>query len=540
MNDVVLPGTGRPMSDFVKQVADEINQLVDAKTCHVCVRHGLTGKLEARENKKYFKAMEFHPMSPEAAITDLERYVRFVTPYKVPKSLNRSQTSALLASPDLKDKLYHLTRIFEFPIPIRQLNGTISMLKEGFNTDSKNGKKAYYCGPPIHQSMKLLEAKGVIDYIFKDFDFDPTHPASRTHAIARLLTPYCQGIMGFHAKSPLWIFQANRSRAGKDYCAAVAPLVFGGIAHEDAPLDRDDSENKRRITSAIIAGHRFMHFANCKLDLDQCQTLEAAVTSKFWHDRVVGTSETVSMSNEIIYSLSYNGAYVPSDDIANRTRRIKFFLDPTVKANEREFPFDLHGWLASENGRRKVIAAIHALVENWKSKKMLPGSVVFTSFPEWGEVIGGIMEAAGYDSPCGEDPEDHKSVVRTWDDDICYLTDLIGKAEPTAWFQTGDIVSKFVKKDPQLAEKMGRYKNETSFSKELGQKLKASAGKDLGGGLKIDLDLADQARPKFKFTPPIKNVPPRKSATESKSSEPQKPTGEEQENDGDPYDPFAT
>ncbi len=58
----------------------------------------------------------------------------------------------------------------------------------------------------------------------------------------------------------MWILQANRPRSDKDYCAAVAPFLFGGYVHEDAPLERNDAENKWRITAAIVSGHRFMPF----------------------------------------------------------------------------------------------------------------------------------------------------------------------------------------------------------------------------------------------------------------------------------------
>ena len=379
------------------------------------------------------------------------------------------------------------------------------MLDEGFHvnnaTPGDSGNKAYYCGHKIDMWMSFPDAKDLIDLIFSKFDWDTAHPQSKVHAIARLLTPYCQGIMGFQAKSPLWIFQANRSRAGKDYLAAIAPLVFAGTAYEDAPLDKDDSENKRRITAAIIAGHRFMHFANCKLDLDQCPSLEAAVTAKFWHDRIIGTSETIQMSNEIIYSLSYNGPVKLSEDMVNRVRRIKLFLPPSTPANSRPFP-DLHGWISSDMGRRKVIAALDAFVENWKAKGRPPGSKKFTSFPEWAAVVGGIMEAAKYDSPCEPDPEDKINMARTWHDDICILAEAIGKKQPGVPLDMADIVKDYVKTDADLDAAMKRHKSEAAYKHELGQQLKKVAGKDLGGGLKIAIDLRGGAgRPKYIFSP---------------------------------------
>ena len=542
MAKIILPGTGLSMRDFVIDTGDEINRLVVATSkstlkavaksakaaipkgtpvgpaiaaaltaslkdgCRICVRHGLTGKLEPKEFKRYFCSMTFHPMSAEAAITDFERHVKFVTAYGVEKSMSRSQAAALIASPDLKDRLYHLSRIFEFPIPIKKGN-SIEDLEEGLHLShvSKKhlaAKKAYYCGPDIDMDMSLQEAHECIAFIFNKFCWDEKgHPQSRDHAIARLLTPYCQGIMGFTAKSPLWIFQANRSRAGKDYCAAIAPIVFEGNAYEDAPLDQDDSENKRRITSAIISGQKFMHFANCKTDLDRCPSLEGAVTAKFWHDRIIGTSETVKMANEIIYSLSFNGNLKLSEDIANRTRRIKLFMPPDMKANGRDFP-DLHGWLLKDDNRRTVIAALKALVKNWISKGKPPGSVKFTSFPEWAEVVGGIMEAADFENPCYPDDEDQINISRTWYDDICSLAEVIGTKQSGVPLPVRDIVENYVKKDSALIERLNSYTSEDSYKKELGQKLHEYSGKDLGGGMMVIIDYDDgKRRPRYSFYP---------------------------------------
>ena len=66
-------------------------------------------------------------------------------------------------------------------------------------------------------------------------------------------------------------------------------------------------------------------------------------------------------------------------------------LSPSIKAN---IPLVISDPFTT--GRRKVIAALAALVRHWKG---LPAKdrpkPPFTSFPEWGEVVGGIMIACG-------------------------------------------------------------------------------------------------------------------------------------------------
>jgi len=177
---------GRPGWNFVKEVAAAINALIEQpqSQCRVCVRHCLTGKLAAREMKDYFSCLEFHPISAPAAVTELERYVEFVTATSVTKSLSQRDASALLASPDLKDALYHLDRILEFPIPMRQSNGTISMPTEGFGFDG--ARHAFYCGKPIEPEVSLTEAKSTLEYVFREFRFD-----RHTHAQESMPSPAC-------------------------------------------------------------------------------------------------------------------------------------------------------------------------------------------------------------------------------------------------------------------------------------------------------------------------------------------------------------
>ena len=85
-------------------------------------------------------------------------------------------------------------------------------------------------------------------------------------------------------------------------------------------------------------------------------------------------------------------------DLANRSRVIRLFYDKEdTNAREFENP-NLHKWVL--DNREKVISAMYSLILNWVKKNMPAGSVKFSSFPEWARVCGGVMESAGYTSPC--------------------------------------------------------------------------------------------------------------------------------------------
>jgi hypothetical protein len=50
--------------------------------------------------------------------------------------------------------------------------------------------------------------------------------------------------------------------------------------------------------------------------------------------------------------------------------------------------------------RELVLSAIHALFKHWELCDRPKGVTPFASFPEWAEVVGGVMGCAGLGDPC--------------------------------------------------------------------------------------------------------------------------------------------
>src|SRR5271165_1897595 len=115
-----------------------------------------------------------------------------------------------------------------------------------------------YCplNAPQIREMSLEEAKQWVRELYQDFPFGSE--LSATLAIARLLTPFCRGIMGSSARPPVWLYEANRARAGKDYLGGCTLVLYEGRANEDPPLDSDAEETRKQVTAALQSGRRFM------------------------------------------------------------------------------------------------------------------------------------------------------------------------------------------------------------------------------------------------------------------------------------------
>jgi hypothetical protein len=274
----------------------------------------------------------------------------------------------------------------------------------------------------------------------------------------------------FNTRTPIFIYMANRERAGKDYCAGCTGMLYEGISTEEPPISNDEGgyahgtdEFKKKIMACMIQGRKRFHSSNNKGLLNNA-VLEAVTTCKVWNDRILGQSKTVTFNNEIDYSLSGNLGIRLTPDLHNRSRIINLHL-VDEDANARIFSNPkLHEWIL-EN-RIAIISALYKLVENWVKKGMPNGSKPFTSYPDWARVVGGIMECAGYMSPCEKDEGGIISLdIDT--DEMKQLFEEVYKFFPEKWIAKEDIRSIAAKENIMPGLDTNSHSGMTSFGIKL-------------------------------------------------------------------------
>lgn len=455
---IELPRLDRPISDFCRDLAKGLEAFYKlnwnktriephnattfcgekndvskrtSKGCLWCVKNGLIGRIvPIAASPSQLERIVFRPFKPEEFVTAIDQHFRVVkvvfndsTNQMEPRrtSITPAQAKVILSSDVFRNALPVVDKLFVYSIPIltgkKSRGGKDSsgkpqsttfpflvMAPEGFNSyvDPSGETVHFYCHNYWETTLKRKEALKILARVYREFKFKSR--VARTHAIAHLLTPFCQSLMGWRKKAPLWMFTADEPRSGKDYLAMISPIIHEGVAVQDPPLE-EESEMKRRITSAIISGRRFQHLANCRGDLDS-PSLEAAITSEFWADRLIGTSDAPVMVNEIIFSMSYNEELDVSPDLRFRSRRchLRKSNSPTNKHvfKTKNLHSLLYSWEPLDKSnpicRKNVLAALLVFVKHWASDGCKLGNP-FTSFIEWAETVGGIMIANGLGDP---------------------------------------------------------------------------------------------------------------------------------------------
>lgn len=410
--EILLPHPGKLISEFVLENSDifKEKELIFFRPDFRDIVE--IGKIKLHKNGEE-KYTGFISVNPNRYITLIEEFIdpgfeewnpKWKGMIFKKKSMSINLSVVVLASHNFRQSLPQIERIFNVPIPIIY-NNKLTFPKKGY--DIRFGSWLPNKAPKIIKlDMKLKEAKDIIYNMLKEFCFKSRQ--DYINAIAGILTPFLKGLFSkFNTRIPMPFYISNRERAGKDYLAGITGIIYEGCALEEPAISSDEKyggngseELRKKITGAMIKGRKRLHFSNNKGYINN-PVLEGLITSEKYSDRPLGKSDILEFDNEMDFSLSGNIGIRWTADLGNRSRFINLFL-AMEDANKRKFENpDLHNWVLKNRG--VILSALYSFVKNWFDEGMIPGKIPFASFPEWAKICGGIMEAAGYDSPCFTD-----------------------------------------------------------------------------------------------------------------------------------------
>jgi len=416
------------------------------------------------------------------------------------KSMSQQIANILISSNILQQSLPHITRIFTIPIPILYEN-KLTFPKRGYDERFKSWLP-HNSPEIIKPNMPLEEAKEIIRKMFNEFCFQSKQ--DYINAIAALITPFLRGLFtSFNTRTPVFFYLGNRERIGKDYLAGITGIVYEGNVLEETAISSDDTKNsssseelRKKILSAMIYGRKRLHFSNNKGYINNV-TFEKIITSQRHSDRILGKNKLAEFDNEIDFSLSGNAGVTFTPDFANRCRFVRLFLD-IEDANKRTFikPY-LHDWVIKN--RELVLSALYSLVKNWINNGMPSGKTEFTSFHQWANICGGIMECADYGSPCIQDKETMHIGGDSETIEMKKLFEICFKKYPEQWISKKDIINCILMGDNDIFSYLDFEKrgDQTKF----GMKLMKFVNRLLSD-IRLTIENSDiqSSQRKFKFT----------------------------------------
>lgn len=217
---------------------------------------------------------------------------------------------------------------------------------------------------------------------------------SRANAIAMFLQPFIRDMI--QGPCPSYHIDKPERGTGAGYLVDTAWSIFeGGPRAHVQTLSHTNEETKKSLTAFLRSGVSTLFLDNIQHKVENAD-LAAALTAGTWTDRVLGSSDTVTIPIRCTWIMAGNRVAFSEDMMR---RNIPIFLDaatnnPSMDRTEAYYKHNpLHEVLLER--RLEHVWACHTLVQNWIAKGRPRGPVALQSFTEWAHVLGGILHAAG-------------------------------------------------------------------------------------------------------------------------------------------------
>ena len=206
-----------------------------------------------------------------------------------------------------------------------------------------------------------------------------------------MVTVFGRGLLPAKSLRPCFIFVANAEGAGKTLLVKCATVPVLGYAPAGTK-PKDEDEMRKALLAAVLEARPVIFFDNAKRHITS-EALEGFLTTQDYEGRILGQSKSFRGENNAVVFITGNGCTV-SPDMRRRSLFCELFLE-VERAEDRVFENNLEVPMLLER-RSEILTALWALIQDWDKDMRPKPSRSNSSFADWSEIIGGIVEHAGY------------------------------------------------------------------------------------------------------------------------------------------------
>jgi hypothetical protein len=284
--------------------------------------------------------------------------------------------------------------------------------------------------PPISEAPSAEDVAQARDLLLDEWlgDFPFSEPADAVNAVAQLLT-----LTGrqFFSLAPLFVTDASTPGSGKGLLVTTLALIGTGEPPHFMELPTDGEEQRKKITSALLAGHALIAWDESHVITGR--TLAMILTAETYSDRLLGGNRMIAVKNRFTQVALGNNVQVWGD---MKRRVVPSRLVPDVEHPEHRANFrhpSLERWVRANRG--KLLAAALTIWRNWDAKGRPEADVTMGSFERWARTVGGALGAAGIPGFLSHtagwlDGSDQDATE--WEDHLAHLRGIFGDEHFTA------------------------------------------------------------------------------------------------------------
>lgn len=250
--------------------------------------------------------------------------------------------------------------------------------------------------PEIHAEAGLDDATESMDALAEIIaDFPLESDEHKAAWLAALLTPLAR--FAFSGPSPMFLIDANVRGAGKSLLAQTIGHVVLGREMPASSYVHDGEEMRKKITSIAIAGDRMILLDNIDGPFGN-DSLDRALTSTRWKDRILGKSEEIELPLIPTWYATGNNVQITGDMMR---RIVHIRIDCLSEHPEERSGFgheNLLSWV--DENRNRLLTAALTILSAFLRRGHLEKLVPFGSFEGWSDVVRQAVVWVGLPDPC--------------------------------------------------------------------------------------------------------------------------------------------
>lgn len=280
--------------------------------------------------------------------------------------------------------------------PVFRPDGTI-LAEPGYDQSTSLYYEPTCDFPAIPNEPTRDDARAAVDLLLGavcDFPFEDS--TYKSAWLASVLTPFARP--AYSGPTPLFLIEANQPGSGKGLLCNVISQITMGRQFTCTPYSQDDDEMRKKITAAAISADRMILLDNVSGSIGG-PSLDAALTSDTWSDRLLGKSERIKdvPLKAIWYATANNVAL--KGDIARRVCKIRLQSQTDRPEARRGFRHEnLTEWVNLNRGEL-VKACLTILRAYWLAGKPKADVDPWGSFYGWSDAVRQPLIWLGLDDP---------------------------------------------------------------------------------------------------------------------------------------------
>ena len=384
---IQLPGEGRVVSAFAQDLGTQL------------APHGLY-----RWNERVLAEGR---ATNQSTILDAPRLVTFVEDYvqctkhpapaegeedeRVVTSMRLGDAKLVLASDRFVNQLQAIEHVNPIRLPVFASATGVRLLPEG--VDEKTRILTERRSLPYRLNVSIDEARATLDRLLSEFPFaEPAY--AKAVQLAAMLTVYGLDLLSPHCLLPAFAYTANTPGAGKGLLVQLAVLpVFGVVP--TMPPQTSEADMAKLLLAAARNRSRVLLLDNVDQFL-RSRALESFITATHYSGRLLGQTQQVMYPKKTAVFITGNQLQM-REDLRRRTLVVECF-QTEARAEDRAITSPLDTTVILTR-RCAILSALYAFVRHWNDDGRRAPSRVQQGLPEWSQIIGGIVEHAGYACP---------------------------------------------------------------------------------------------------------------------------------------------